>query len=275
MEDQFVLQRVSVAYTTADGVKPIIVDLDLTIQAGELIVIVGPNGSGKSTLSHVLAGLSPISRGTLITSGVDRDDIQVVFQNPDAQIVGDTVYEDVCFGLENHCIPSDEMEIRVRQALSDVGLDHMIRQSVETLSGGQKQLLCIADAIALDPKVLIFDEATAMLDPIARDHILHIVDTLNKRGTTILWVTQLLNEIGHFQRILALNDGKLIFDGTPNVFFYDRTEFGETPCAQLGLVPPYSVQVVQYLLQMGMQFDKLPILMNSLKDVITEKCLLL
>ncbi|PWI57447.1 energy-coupling factor ABC transporter ATP-binding protein [Sulfoacidibacillus thermotolerans] len=272
MQELLVLHHVTVAYTTMDGIKPVIRDLSLKIKEGEAIALIGQNGCGKSTLAHILSGLTPISRGTLKINPSIQNNIQIVFQNPDAQIIGDTVYEDVCFGLENYCVDPKDIPIRALRALSAVGLRSAANRPVEFLSGGQKQLLCIADALALDAQVIIFDEVTAMLDPLSRKAILQMVNHLLNRGKTVLWITQLLEEVGHFARVLALQSGELVFDGTPEDFFFSDHIPENTPCSKLGFVPPFSVQLAHQLLQLGVLSDERPILMTALKDAVEKQC---
>ena len=161
---ELALRDVTVAYEHNGEVRRVLQRIDLEIAVGETIVLVGGNGSGKSTLLQVIAGLTGLSRGTVAR----RDEasiIPIVFQNPDAQIVGETVYEDICFGLENIAVPPEQMQERAREALAAVGLSGYEDVPVVQLSGGQKQLVCIASAIAMRTPMIVFDEPTAMLDP--------------------------------------------------------------------------------------------------------------
>jgi energy-coupling factor transport system ATP-binding protein len=267
---QFKLENVSVAYTTNDDVHPVIIDLNLTIAEGDYVAVIGENGSGKSTLALVLAGLSSISRGKLSVNTSKPTSVQMVFQNPDAQIIGETVYEDICFGLENIQIHPAEMPAKVEQALAMVGLTHLIHHPVEHLSGGQKQLLCIASALAMDAEVIIMDEPTAMLDPFTKGMIIEAVNRIHKQGKTIIWITQFMDEVGHANRVAVMRSGRLVYEGTPVDFFYKSSE--ESPCISLGFVPPYSVQVANRLLNAGWIMDKPPVLLADLKKVVAELC---
>jgi energy-coupling factor transport system ATP-binding protein len=269
-KNQFELENVSVAYTTNEGVHPVIMDLNLTISAGDFVAVIGENGSGKSTLALVLAGLCSISRGKLIVNTIAPTSVQMVFQNPDAQIIGETLYEDICFGLENRCVNREEMPSRVEQALTMVGLEHLIHHPVEHLSGGQKQLLCIASALAMDAEVIIMDEATAMLDPYTKGILLVAVERIHKQGKTIVWITQLMDEVGHANRVVVMNSGRIIYEGSPADFFYNSKD--ESPCLSLGFTPPYFVKVAYSLLNAGLIMDKPPILMKDLKKVVAELC---
>lgn len=276
VEPAFALDRVSVAYTTDEGIKPVLLDIHLHIAAGDWVMIVGRNGSGKSTLVRVLARLCPISRGQLVCGAAasDTHSVQMIFQNPDAQIVGETVYEDICFGLENIAVPPQDMPLRVSDALSMVGLEHAAQRRVAELSGGQKQLLCIADALAMNATTLLFDEATSMLDPFARQRIITLAKRLQEQGKTIIWVTQLMDELGYANRVVALDAGRIVFDDHPTKFFYaeDGTMQGESVCTSLGFVPPYTVQVAQQLLRAGTVLPYKPMLTEELKGVIHQLC---
>jgi energy-coupling factor transport system ATP-binding protein len=266
----FELENVSVAFTTNDGVHPVVMDLNLTIAEGDFVAVIGENGSGKSTLALVLAGLSCISRGKLTMNTSAPTSVQMVFQNPDAQIIGETIYEDICFGLENRCVKREEMPLRVKHALAMVGLEHLAHHPVERLSGGQKQLLCIASALAMDAEVIIMDEPTAMLDPHAKGIILDTVSRIHKQGKTIVWITQLLDEVGQANRVVVMNSGRLVYEGSPVDFFYNNKD--ESPCVALGFTPPYSVKVAHNLLNAGLNMDKPPVLMEDLKKVVAELC---
>jgi energy-coupling factor transport system ATP-binding protein len=268
--NQFELENVSVAYTTNEGLRPVIIDLNLTIAKGDFVAVIGENGSGKSTLALVLAGLCSISRGKLIINTSAPTSVQMVFQNPDAQIIGATIYEDICFGLENRCVNREEMPSRVEQALAMVGLAHLIHHPVERLSGGQKQLLCIANALAMDAEVIIMDEPTAMLDPYAKGIILDIVDRIHKHGKTIIWITQHMDEVGHANRVVVMHSGRIVYQGSPREFFYNNQD--ESPCLSFGFTPPYSVKVATSLLNAGLIMDNPPILMEDLQKVVAELC---
>lgn len=273
MDLAFSLNNVSVAYATSEGIKPVLRDLDLQIVSGEWIALIGNNGSGKSTLAQVLAGLCPISRGTLnrAAAQANRHAVQMIFQNPDAQIVGATVYEDICFGLENRAVPPHAIPALAQAALAKVGLEQALHRPVAHLSGGQKQLLCIAAALAMDAAALIFDETTSMLDPLARQRVIHTAQTLHQQGTTIIWVTQLMEELGFAQRVVALDAGRIVFDGDPTRFLYGAVG-NQPPCTALGFVPPYTVQAAQHLLQAGVDLPAYPLLPTQLSAMVRDLC---
>ncbi|MGZ4165005.1 MAG: ATP-binding cassette domain-containing protein [Tumebacillaceae bacterium] len=274
MKKDFTLHGVTVAFTTNEGIRPVLIELELEIQAGEWLAVVGLNGSGKSTLGKVLAGLCPISRGTVERGGegaAHETSVQMVFQNPEAQIVGETVYEDVCFGLENLAVDPAEMPGRAAAALLLVGLEQKMHMSVEKLSGGQKQLLGIAGCLAMEARAIVFDEATAMLDPASREHVLRVVEELHRRGKTIIWITQWMEELAYADRVVALDAGKIAFNGSNREFFYG-TGGESNPCEQLGFVQPYAVQVAQELQKQGVTLVEQPILPNELSKAVSEVC---
>jgi energy-coupling factor transport system ATP-binding protein len=289
MSNLFELIDGSVAFQTPGGNIPAFNHVSLNIQKGEWLAVVGPNGSGKSTLARVMAGLCEVSRGQITRSftpslGLKSGRIQIVFQNPDAQIVGQTVFEDVCFGLENHAVATADISSRVHHALDLVGLSKYIHAEVDALSGGQKQLLCIASALALEPSAIIFDEATSMLDPLARDHILQIVKELHQRGTTIIWMTQWMDELSHATRVVALRDGTLFFEGDTREFFYGKSandaellpsvcgasQTTVSACETLGFPRPYVVQVALELQRLGASLPLLPISPEELSQVVRQ-----
>lgn len=240
------LRDVSVAFRSGDGVRTVLRDLQLTLSAGEWVALVGRNGSGKSTLARVLAGLLPVSKGEMISRGRAA----IVFQQPEAQIIGETVYEDVSFGLENLAVPTEQMPGRVQAALTAVGLDKPAEAPVHPLSGGQKQLLAVAGNLVLEPALLVFDEATSMLDPSSRHRLLHLSRRLAQEGACIVWVTQWMEELAFADRVVALADGTVVFDGPPDAFFY------EGACEALGFDPPYAVRAALALAQAGIDLGR-------------------
>ncbi len=199
------------------------------VQKGEFIGIIGPNGSGKSTLARHLNALLVPEEGTLFVDGIDtseegvifkvRTKVGMIFQNPDNQIVSSTIEEDIAFGPENIGIPQPELRRRVDDALELVGMSNEAKGSPERLSGGQKSRIAIAGVLAMKPKCMVFDEATAMLDPAGRDDILKAVRELNDQGITVIWITHHSEEVVKADRILVMDRGKLVLEGTPRVVF--------------------------------------------------------
>lgn len=205
-------------------------DVSLEIKKGEFLCIVGHNGSGKSTLAKMLNGLLLPTEGSVIVDGMDTADdektldirrlVGIVFQNPDNQIVTTVVREDVAFGPENLGIPTEEMVVRVDEALASVGMESYAESAPHMLSGGQKQRIAIAGMLAMEPQVLVLDEATAMLDPMGRRDILRIVRELNKeKGITVVMITQYMEEAVGAERVIVMNGGRIAMEGTPAEIF--------------------------------------------------------
>lgn len=262
------LSDAAVAYAAADGPRLALAGVNLVIRRGEWLALVGPNASGKSTLGRVLAGLCPLSRGRIeVPDGPDGRPAyaRIVLQQPDAQIVGATPWEDVCFTLEQSGVAAETIAARARQALADVGLLEMAHRPVDHLSGGQKQRLCIAGCLAVDPQAVVFDEATALLDPLAQQRVMAAAAHLAQKGAAVIWVTHRLEELAPAQRVVALADGRVVFDGTPASFFYGGDGGPEhTPCARLGFSPPFAVQVAWHLRARGITVPGAPILPEDL-----------
>ena len=204
--------------------------VDLAVKAGDFIAILGHNGSGKSTLAkHINAILVP-TEGTLYVDGKDtRDESKVweirqaagmVFQNPDNQIIGTIVDEDVGFGPENMGLPREEIWKRVEKSLKAVGMWEYRSHSPNKLSGGQKQRVAIAGVVAMRPKCIVLDEPTAMLDPNGRKEVIETVWELNRtQGVTVILITHYMEEVIHADRVIVMDDGKIVMQGTPREIF--------------------------------------------------------
>jgi energy-coupling factor transport system ATP-binding protein len=216
-------------------------DVSLTIEKGEWVAIVGQNGSGKSTLARVLVGLLTPESGKVTIAGQElneetkwelRKRIGMVFQNPDNQFIGTSVQDDVAFSLENLNMPYDEMKSRVDLAIEMVGLSSYKLHDPSHLSGGQKQRVAIAGVLALNPDVLVLDEAFVMLDPRSRRELLETLQDLNHtQDITILSITHDMNEAASADRIFIMKQGKMVNSGTPNVIFTQEQEL-ERPFAE-------------------------------------------
>ncbi|MFE5319483.1 energy-coupling factor ABC transporter ATP-binding protein [Paenibacillus sp. NPDC056579] len=265
------LSQAALTLDTADGPRTVLHPVDLQIHEGEWIALVGSNGCGKSTLAKVMAGLQPPTYGTVSLTAEDQPPVQLVFQNPDTSIIGETVYEDLCFVMENYGVSEEQMPARAAEALDKVGLANRIHAPASTLSGGQKQLLAIAGCLVVEPAIYIFDEATSMLDPMSRQTILSIAGKLHREGKTIIWITQLLDELAETDRVVGMEDGRLVFDGTPREFFFQRPQSGErSSCEQLGFTPPYTVRVVQQLFEQGYILNPPPLTPEELSKAVSE-----
>ena len=213
-----------------ESIQTALDQVDLDIQAGEFIAVLGHNGSGKSTLAkHINAILAP-SEGTLWVDGKDvsedaniwevRQSAGMVFQNPDNQIVASVVEEDVGFGPENIGIATDEIGTRVVDSLKSVGMLKYQKHSPNKLSGGQKQRVAIAGVVAMQPKCIVLDEPTAMLDPVGRADVLRTVHELNRtKGVTILLITHYMEEVVEADRVFVMDKGKVVMQGTPRQIF--------------------------------------------------------
>ena len=204
--------------------------VDLEVRSGEFIAILGHNGSGKSTLAkHINAILLP-TKGTLWVDGMDtkdedklwdiRQDAGMVFQNPDNQIIGTVVEEDVGFGPENLGVPTDEIWERVEESLKAVGMLKYRKHSPNRLSGGQKQRVAIAGVMAMHPRCIVLDEPTAMLDPHGRKSVIRTVQKLNREEQiTVILITHYMEEVIEADRVIVMDDGKVVMQGTPREIF--------------------------------------------------------
>ena len=222
------IQNVSYAYE--DAAAKALNNVSLTINDGELVAVVGHNGSGKSTLAKHLNALLLPTEGKVLVDGMDTADeadtlsirqrVGMVFQNPDNQLVTTIVEEDVAFGPENIGVPGNEIRARVDRALAAVGMEKYAHSAPNMLSGGQKQRIAIAGMLAMQPKVLVLDEATAMLDPKGRRDIIDLVTKLHKEnGITVVMITQYMEEVIGADRVAVMSGGELILEGTPKEVF--------------------------------------------------------
>ena len=215
---------------TPEGITRAVDEVDLDVRQGEFVAILGHNGSGKSTLAkHINAILYP-TEGTVWVDGMDtkdhkdlwniRQEAGMVFQNPDNQIIGQVVEEDVGFGPENMGIPTEEIWERVEESLKAVGMYKYRKFSPNKLSGGQKQRVSIAGVIAMHPKCIILDEPTAMLDPNGRKEVVRAVRALNDvEGITVVLITHYMEEIIHADKVFVMDRGRVAMQGTPRQIF--------------------------------------------------------
>ncbi|MTI94201.1 MAG: energy-coupling factor transporter ATPase [Firmicutes bacterium] len=205
-------------------------DINLSIEKGEFVVIIGHNGSGKSTLAKLLNGLLTPDTGTVTINGRStldpehywqiRQQVGMVFQNPDNQLIATVVEEDVAFGPENLGVPSVQIVERVRESLRQVDMTKYSRHAPHLLSGGQKQRVAIAGILAMRPRCLVLDEPTAMLDPRGRREVLKTVRQLNARdGMTAVWITHHMDEAAHADRVLVMEQGAIVMQGKPKDVF--------------------------------------------------------
>lgn len=235
------IRDLNFAYTDEENPVAVIKDLSLDIEKGEYVAVLGHNGSGKSTLAKLLNlviddydrfdGVIEIDGVEITSPDMTEDDIYelrkkigMVFQNPDNQLVATIVEEDVAFGPENLGLPREEIRRRVDNALDIVGMREFARHEPHRLSGGQKQRIAIAGIIAMNPECIIFDESTAMLDPMGRKEVVDTMEKLNREeGKTIITITHYMEEAVRADRVIVMDDGRIVLDGTPaEIFLQDE-----------------------------------------------------
>lgn len=207
--------------------------ISFDINKGDYVAILGHNGSGKSTIAKLLIGLLEKKSGSIIVNGYElnlenlykvRDNIGIVFQNPDNQFIGATVRDDIAFGLENTCVPQAAMDEIINTYATKVGMSDFLDHEPTKLSGGQKQRVAIAGILAMSPKIIILDEATSMLDPMGRREINTLVKELNhKKEITIISITHDIEEAKNADQVIILNSGKVVAQGKPKDILSDET----------------------------------------------------
>jgi len=234
----------------------------LSVEKGSFVAVLGHNGSGKSTMAKLMNAIYLPTEGKVMVCGMDttseedvwsiRKHAGMVFQNPDNQIVANVVREDVAFGLENLGVPREEMLPRIDEALSAVRMTERADSAPHMLSGGQKQRVAIAGVLAMQPDVMIMDEATAMLDPSGRKDVLATVHRLNKEsGMTVVWLTHYMEEAATADRVVVLDSGKAVMDGTPAQVFSRVEEI-----KALGLDVPPMAELALRLRNAGLPLEE-------------------
>ncbi|MCL6446270.1 MAG: energy-coupling factor transporter ATPase, partial [Alicyclobacillus sp.] len=242
----------------------VLTDVSLEIAEGSYVAILGRNGSGKSTLARLLNGLLRPTAGSVVVDGFDTRDaahlqdirrtVGMVFQHPDNQMVATMVEEDVAFGLENLCVPRAEMRERVTEALRAVGMEAHRRRPPHQLSGGQKQRVAIAAVMAMRPRCIVFDEATSMLDAEGRQDVLELMDTLHQQGVTIITITHQMEEAVRADRVIVLERGRVVKDGSPRDVFADVASL-----RALHLDVPIATEVAHRLREEGFVMTSTPL----------------
>ncbi|WP_341346152.1 ATP-binding cassette domain-containing protein [Paenibacillus sp. FSL H3-0469] len=265
--------NVSLSVREGQHRRMVLQGINIHIEPGEWVALTGANGCGKTSLIRTFNGLNTPSSGSLSVAGLDlrlpenrtavKQRVQLVFQNPEAQTVGSTPFEDIAFGLENRGLERERMIARIHEILQQVGLSHKAEAEVSTLSGGERQRLAVGCCLALEAEMIIFDEATSMLDPEGRSDIMELAQGLWQTGTTILWVTQRMEELAASPRIAVLGEGKLLYDGGPRSLFY-TSELPET----LGWLPSPAVRVGKLLLKQGWPLHLLPLTGQDLEELL-------
>lgn len=254
--------------------SPVVKGIDFSIQEGSFVSIIGHNGSGKSTLAKLMNALLVPTAGVLTVTGFSTDDeerlwdirqqVGMVFQNPDNQIVGTIVEDDVAFGLENLGIEATEMRKRIDESLESVKMTAYLKSQPQRLSGGQKQRVAIAGILAMRPSIIILDEATAMLDPQGRKEVIQLVHRLNREeGLTIVNITHFPEETLESDRIIVMDQGKIYADGTPVEVYADVEGL-----KAIGLDVPFAGRLRHTLRQQGI---KLQTVLDQ-EELVDELC---
>lgn len=278
MENLIQIKNLSFYYENEEGDKyKAIDDFNLDIKKGEFVVIIGHNGSGKSTLSKNMNAILKPTEGDIIVNGMNTKDTDkmwdirqtagMVFQNPDNQIVATIVEEDVAFGPENLGIEPAEIRRRVEESLKNVGMYEFRDRQPHLLSGGQKQRVAIAGIIAMKPECIIFDEATAMLDPSGRKEVMKTIKKLNKEeNITAIHITHFMEEAVEADRVIVMEKGKKVLEGTPQEVFkeIDRLK-------KIGLDVPCMTEISHMLNKEGLKIRE-DIL--TVDEMVNELCLL-
>ncbi len=272
------VKNMSFSYPASEGESAVLAldNVNLSIEEGSFVVILGHNGSGKSTLAKTFNAVLLPSGGTVYVDEMDtsreevlleiRRRVGMVFQNPDNQIVANVVEEDVAFAPENLGVPSAEIRERVDQALAAVGMQQFVQHAPHLLSGGQKQRIAIAGVLAMKPKCIVLDEATAMLDPIGRSEVLATIERLNKQeGITVVLITHHMNEAENADRVIVMNNGHIVMDNTPREVF-SRRELLE----EIGLSVPDTVMLLDELKREGMDVPIDAITVDECADAIMK-----
>ena len=248
-------------------------NVSFSVEEGSYTTIVGHNGSGKSTIAKLIMGLLESASGTITIDGIAlnnenlakiRSRIGIVFQNPDNQFIGATVRDDIAFGLENHCVEPSMMDEIIDTNATLVKMSDFMDQEPTHLSGGQKQRVAIAGVLAMKPKLLIFDEATSMLDPDGKDEIKKVIMKLHKESSlTILSITHDIDEVASSDYVVALDQGKVVLTGTPQEVFQQEKKLKE-----MKLDIPFSLKIADELKKRGVTVDRC----ITMEGMVNELC---
>ena len=278
MQSDTRVQLNDVSYTYEEQAQPALSGVSAVIQPGEFVAVLGHNGSGKSTLAKLLNALYIPTEGNVLVCGYNTRDEKLVweirqragmiFQNPDNQIVATVVKEDVAFGLENLGVPTEEMIPRIESALSAVRMSKYADTAPHMLSGGQKQRVAIAGILAMEPSVIIADEATAMLDPSGRKEVLETIRTLNRqKGITVIWITHFMEEAAQADRVLVITDGQIRLSGAPAEVF-DRVD----EMREMHLDVPHMTALAAELRAAGMPLKSGILTVEELVEEVERLC---
>ena len=282
MKEPFIkVENISYVYEDeSDQNSPVLKDFSLEVNEGEFVAVLGHNGSGKSTFAKLLNMILTPTKGKITIAGIDitnenitdeevialRKNIGMVFQNPDNQLVATVVEDDVAFGPENLGVPAKEIRERVDNALGDVGMLEYAKHEPHRLSGGQKQRVAIAGILAMMPRCIVFDESTAMLDPIGRKEVLNAIVRLNKeKGITVIMITHYMDEAAKADRIVVIDDGVALLDGTPEFVFEN-----DALLRSVGLDVPQCTELIHRLKKAGVEIDSACVSVEECAAAIIE-----
>jgi biotin transport system ATP-binding protein/energy-coupling factor transport system ATP-binding protein len=265
----------SLVYRYGTGERVALDGVSLSIAEGERLALIGPNGCGKTTLVKHLNGLLVPTSGDVLVDGMNTRDkkklveirrrVGMIFQNPDNQIVGMTLEEDVAFGPGNLRLPPAEIRGRVDRALAAVGLNGQGKRHPHSLSGGEKQLLALAGILAMEPRYLVLDEPTSSLDPAARGRVLAMIGELQSRGIGIVHATHVMEEAAWADRVVVMDSGRVVGEGTPPEIFGRATWLRD-----LGLAPPPMVELMWRLREAGVTVSQNALHMDQAIDEIVR-----
>lgn len=267
-----IIEIKNLSFEYSKGAKTID-NVSFDIFKGEYVAILGHNGSGKSTIAKLLIGLLEKSQGLIKVNNIEltlenlykiRENVGIVFQNPDNQFIGATVRDDIAFGLENTCVPQEEMDEIIDYFSRKVGMEDFLDHEPTKLSGGQKQRVAIAGILAMNPKIIILDEATSMLDPMGRREINTLVKALSKeKDITIISITHDIEEAKNTDRVIILEKGRVVANGRPETILFD-----ENNLIKYELDVPFSLKVANGLNALGVNINKT----LDMEELIKELC---
>lgn len=248
-------------------------DISFAIPKGSYTTIIGHNGSGKSTIAKLLIGLLEARSGTIQILGQTlneetvytiRDHVGIVFQNPDNQFIGSTVADDIAFGLENHCVPQENMQEIIERSAAKVGMSAYLDSEPTNLSGGQKQRVAIAGILAIEPDILIFDESTSMLDPQGKKSINEQIRKLHEqKNVTIISITHDMEEVAQSEYVIVLRDGQVEMSGRPMEIFRQEKRLKE-----MKLDVPFALKFSDLLIKEGVEIER----ECTLEGVVQQLC---
>ena len=270
-----IIQVENVSFSYPEQEEKAVDGVSMAVRQGEFLAVLGHNGSGKSTLAKLLNALFLPTSGQVRVGGIltsqpgqeweVRRQCGMVFQNPDNQLVATIVEEDVAFGLENLGVETQEIRRRVDEALAMVGMSKYALSAPHMLSGGQKQRIAIAGVLAMRPRVIVFDEATAMLDPVGRLSVMEVVKRLNREeGITVVWITHFMEEAAQADRLLVMDAGRIQMEGAPRQVFTQGDKV-----RALGLDVPQMTELGERLRKDGLD---LPQGILNVEEMVVELC---